>query len=186
MIRRFRHIRAYARDRKGVAAVEFALIAAPLIFMIMACLELALVVLVSVSLENAVFASSRKIRTDNNPPTTAQAFREDICANMTWLSGSCLDNLHVDVRTFDSFAEAASPPVLIVEDEDTGDVILDDDNMGYAVGDGSTIQLVRAYYTWNLLTPLLKSGLATLTNGQAVLSTARLFRNEPFDSEGGT
>ena len=166
---------AFRRDRKGATAVEFALIAGPLIFMILACLELALVVLVSVSLENAVDQAARKIRTDNlQGITSAQTFREDICAHMDWLGGACMDNLHVDVRTFDSFARAAAPPPMIVDGEL-------EDNMAYQVGNGGAIQLVRAYYTWDLLTPLLKGGVSSLGNGQVALSTTAIFRNEPFE-----
>ncbi|MEM9964654.1 MAG: TadE/TadG family type IV pilus assembly protein [Asticcacaulis sp.] len=175
LIRRNTYIRGYGRDRKGATAVEFALIAGPLILMILACLELALVVLVSVSLENAVETSARKIRTDNMAGiTSAQTFREDICGRMDWLSGSCMDNLHVDVRTFTSFASAATPPALIVD----GKLL---DPMAYQVGNGGAIQLVRAYYTWDLLTPFLKGGLSSLESGQVALSTTAIFRNEPFE-----
>ncbi|MFT4090421.1 MAG: pilus assembly protein [Asticcacaulis sp.] len=175
LIGRLKDIRGYGRDRKGASAVEFALIAGPLIFMIFACLELALVVLVSVTLENAVDSSARRIRTDNMADiNSAQTFRENICANMNWLGGSCMDNLHVDVRTFDSFAQASTPPDVIINGEL-------EENMAYEVGNGGAIQLVRAYYTWDMLTPFLKTSVSTLSGGKVALSTTAVFRNEPFE-----
>jgi Flp pilus assembly pilin Flp len=52
------------RDRKGTTAVEFALIATPLILLIFACLELSLFVVVNVSLDNATQSAAREIRMD--------------------------------------------------------------------------------------------------------------------------
>ena len=55
--------RRFAGDRKGAVAVEFALVAFPLVFMLMACFELAMIIVLSVTLDHATDVSARQIRT---------------------------------------------------------------------------------------------------------------------------
>ncbi|MDI7776026.1 pilus assembly protein [Asticcacaulis sp. EMRT-3] len=167
--------RRWRDDRRGAAAIEFALVAGPLIFMIMCCIELALVILLSVTLDNATDIAARQIRTGTTTAanSTATDFRQLICNNMTWLAGSCMASLQVDVRTYSNFSlvDTTSP---ILNGKMQGSVF------AYQIGAGSTIQLVRAYYEWPLFTPFLKPGLASLANGDAVITATAVFRNEPF------
>lgn len=164
----------WRKDRRGATAVEFALVVGPLIFMIMCCLELALVILVSVTLDNATEMASREIRTgEMTSASTSDDFRKLICNNMSWLSGSCLASLQVDVRTYDSFSLVdLSTPIKNGQ--------FSASTFYYQVGGGSKIQLVRAYYEWPLFTPFLKPGLSTLSNGDALITSTAIFRNEPF------
>ncbi len=164
----------FGRDRKAAAAVEFALIAAPLVLMMCACVELAMVFMVSTTLENATETVSRGIRVGTiTAANTSQAqFMQDICNNMGWLAGSCMSNLSVDVNTYTSFEGVPlSDPV-------KSGVL--STSLNYIIGTGSDIQEVRAYYSWPLFTPLLNPGLSTLSNGDALLSAKVIFRNEPF------
>lgn len=165
----------FARDDRGATAIEFAMIAGPLVFMIMACFELALVVLVSVSLDNATEVAAREIRTGitTKGNSSLEVFRQKVCDNMGWLGASCMDNLKVDVNTYDSFA-------LVPTLDPIKDGNFDDSEFGYDVGAGGKIQLVRAYYSWTLITPFLDAGMLTLEGGDAVLSTRVVFKNEPF------
>ncbi len=163
------------RDRRGSVAVEFAMIAFPLIFMILCCFELALIVLLSVTLDNATDLASRQIRTGilTQANSTAAIFRQKICANMTWLSGSCEASLQVDVQTYDSFAQVPTTDLIKNGQFDSA-------NFAYVIGKGSKIQMVRAYYEWPMFTPFLQAGMTTLSNKNAVISAKVVFRNEPF------
>ncbi len=168
-------LRALLGDSRGAAAVEFALIAGPLIFLICACIELALVILLSVTLDNATEIAARNIRTGitTSANSTVDTFKQSICNNMGWLSASCTTNLRVDVKTFDSFALVnLSPPIV--------DGKFVPANFVYNIGTGSKIQLVSAYYEWTLMTPFLNAGLSTLSNNDAVITAKVIFRNEPF------
>ncbi|MDC7685155.1 pilus assembly protein [Asticcacaulis sp. BYS171W] len=170
-----RGLKALWRDRRGATALEFAMVAMPFIMMIMACFELALIVLVSVSLDIATEKAAREIRTGVTTSSTSLSdFKTKICNNISWLGSSCVGNLQVDVRTYDNFALAAQATTPIK------DGAYDSTKMSYAIGGGSKIQLVRAYYQWKMFTPFLKTGMTTLSNGNAVLSSKVVFRNEPF------
>ena len=166
---------AILKNNRGAAAVEFALVAGPLIFLICACIELAMVILLSVTLDNATEIAARNIRTGitTSANSTTTTFKQSICNNMGWLAGSCMTNLQVDVKTFDSFALVdMTPPIVNGKFVPTA--------FSYTIGAGTKIQLVSAYYEWTLLTPFLNAGLATLSNNDAVITARVVFRNEPF------
>ncbi len=174
---RFQKLLRFAADRKAAAAVEFAMVAAPLVFMICACLELGMIIVVSVTLDNAVDLTSRGIRTGNitSGNTTAAQFKQTVCDNMGWLASSCPAALSLDVQTYTSFAAVAT--VAPTDPVTNGKL---QNPLGYTIGAGSQIQMVRAYYDWPLFTPFLSGGLSTLANGDALLSSKVVFRNEPF------
>jgi Flp pilus assembly protein TadG len=165
----------FGRDRKAAAAVEFALIAAPLIFMLCACIELGMVFLVDVTLDNATQAAARGIRTGTTTAanTSKAQFIAQICNNMGWLAASCPTSLTVDVQTYSTFS-------LVPLTDPVTNGKIDSTKIAYNIGTGSQIQEVRAYYDWPLFTPLLNGGLSTLSNGDALLSAKVIFRNEPF------
>jgi Flp pilus assembly protein TadG len=168
--------RRYLKDTRGAAALEFALVAGPLIFLICACIELALVILLSVTLDNATETASRTIRTGitTQTNTSQEEFKQLVCNNMGWLSSSCMSSLNIDVQTYDSFALAATP-----NDPLDGDEIVAS-QFFYNISTGSKIQMVRAYYEWPLFTPMLESGFRKLSNNDIVISATVVFRNEPF------
>ena len=168
-------LRPMAKDSKGAAALEFALIAMPLIFLIFSCIELAMIVLLSVTLDNATDIAARQIRTGltTQANSTVDTFRQKVCDNMGWLSATCPSSLHIDVQTYDSFASVPTTDLIVNGQFDTT-------NFKYLIGTGSKIQMVRAYYEWPLFTPFLQAGLNTLGNSDAVVTAKVVFRNEPF------
>jgi len=167
---------AILKDRRGSAAVEFALVAGPLIFLICACVELALIFLVSVTLDNATDYASRDIRTGltTNANTSVEQFKQKICDNMGWLGGSCVGNLQVDVDTYSTFADLTDAPPPIKDGK------FEASSFRYNIGAGSKVQMVRVYYEWPLITPMLNGGLSKLGNHDAVVEAKAVFRNEPF------
>jgi len=96
-------VRRFADARRGAVAVEFAFVAFPFILLLFGILELALVFIVTTTLESATESAGRKIRTgefQTGASHTKKDFRDSVCARMTWLSTPCQDNLYIDVRTF--------------------------------------------------------------------------------------
>lgn len=170
-----RFLLRFAGARSGSAAVEFAFVALPFLALLFAVLELGMVFLVSTTLQNAADAAGRKIRTGELQAAggTAATFKAAICADMSWLGSDCATNLTVDVRTFTTFAAVtASDPVT--------DGAIDPTKTTFQPGNAEDIVLVRAYYSWTLFTPLLNSGLKSLSNGKRLISTTVTFRNEPW------
>ena len=90
-------------ERKGAAAVEFAILIFPLAMLIFAIIEVSLMFFVASSLDASVKKISRMIRTGEALANsmTLTDFKAKICADMTLLF-SCSDNLlvKVDVKSF--------------------------------------------------------------------------------------
>jgi hypothetical protein len=58
--------------------------------------------------------------------------------------------------------------------------VLDPNLNKYNVGVAGNIVLVRTFYTWDILTPILKPFFGNLANGQRLMTSTAAFRNEPF------
>lgn len=160
----------FARAEDGSTAVEFALVALPFMVLLFAILELGLVFLLSLTLENAVIEVGRTIRTGEMQTNggTAASFKTAVCNKMGWAtSATCQSALSIDVRTFSDYA--SSTPV-----DDTVPT-----TMTWNPGSQGSIVLVRAYYTWPLVAPLLNTGLQT-ASGKQVIYAATAFTNEPY------
>ncbi len=161
----------FARADDGATAVEFAIVAIPFLVLVFAIIELGLVFLVSLTLENAVIDVGRTIRTGEaqTANTSAAAFKTAVCNKMGWVGSSCASSLSIDVQTFTDYAASS--------DARDGDI---PKTMSWKPGVAGSIVLIRAYYNWTLITPLLKTGLQS-ADGKRVISAATAFTNEPYD-----
>jgi Flp pilus assembly protein TadG len=169
---------SFGRDRRGIAALEFALIAAPFFFLLFAIIETALVFFISTTLEQAMAQNARDIRTGNFQTAggDAEQFRQEICENGAGLL-DC-DRVRIDVRTWTSFA-AINPSTPIDQDGE-----LDDSEFGFDAGGPSAIVLVRVFYEYEVMTPALGPGLSNMSGNRRLLTAAIAFRNEPFPGGG--
>lgn len=174
--RRLLHaVRRFGRANAGASAVEFALIA-PLFFLFLfGIIELALVFLLSTSMENATSVASRMIRTGQHQTGggSATSFKQNLCANLGWLAADCASKLAVDVRTFQTFDSVNMPSPVSNGNYDPS-------NMMFQAGGPHDIVVVRAYYQWGFITPLIGQAMQQLSNGSMLVATTHVFRNEPY------
>lgn len=161
----------FARAEGGATAVEFALVAIPFLTLIFAIIELGLVFLASLSLENAVINVGRTIRTGEaqTKKVTAEDFKTAVCNKMSPLGPPCASALSIDVQTFADYAATSTASDAEIPQ-----------NMTWNPGTAGSIVMIRAYYTWPLVTPLLQTGLQS-SNGKRVIYAATAFNNEPYD-----
>lgn len=160
-------LRRFARDDDGSTAIEFAFVSIPFLLLVFGIIELGIAFLVSMSLENALIMADRKIRTGDAQNTTKAQFLKDVCGQMSWLGNACTNSITLDVRVLPSFADAnkLQKPV-------TGSTCFD-------TGGPSSIMLVRGYYKWPLITPLLQQAVGGTTGAREV-TFATVFVNEPY------
>ncbi|MBS0332351.1 MAG: pilus assembly protein, partial [Proteobacteria bacterium] len=156
---------------------EFGLVSLPILLMTFGVLELALVFLVSTSLDGAMQLASRQIRTGEFQASGGGAanFKTLVCQNMSWLQSQCAANMWLDVRTYGDFSDLASASQLTPSN-------LSKTNFCFQPGQPTDIVLVRAYYQWSLMTPLLNNALANLGATQRLITSTTAFRNEPYNS----
>ncbi|WP_298125472.1 TadE/TadG family type IV pilus assembly protein [Brevundimonas sp.] len=170
-----RMFRRPKRAREGSAAVEFAMIGLPFIFMLFAIAEIAFVFVLDSALENAVIETGRLVRTGQADAAsmTEVNFKARVCERMTIFATGCEAKVEVDVREVPQFTAPTLPDPLA--GADFSDASLDYDN-----GDPGSLMLVRAWYRHTLFTPFLSQGLAR-SGTDAWLMATTAFRNEPWD-----
>jgi Flp pilus assembly protein TadG len=177
-----RTARALARSTGGATAVELALVAVPFFLLLFGTIELALVFLLSTSLENATDLAARQVRTGEMQTAggaTAASFKTLVCNNLGWLQGDCASNLYVDVRTFASFQTVSAPQPITTSGKTK---TFDPSKLTFDMGNAGDIVVVRTYYTWPLITPMVQQAIQTLSDGRMVISSTAAFRNEPYGS----
>ena len=168
--------RLFARFRSskdGSAAIEFGLLAFPFFLLIFATIEAFVAFAGEQLLENAVDTLARQIRTgqitgydkDRDSYLDETAFRTKFCEEIS-LMIKCVDNedpedqkLYLDVREFASFADI---PNYIPKKTNDRYSELDDSEFDYDPGGPKTINIVRAYYRWEVMTDLVRPFISNL------------------------
>lgn len=170
------------KNRRGSAAVEFAMLAAPFMFLIFALMEIMVLFFVQTTLEAATAVEARKIRTGQvqNATITQTQFKTAICARLHGL-GDCTNRLFVMVQAY------AVPPVALSDPFADSDLTIgsSDDEPWQASVSGDMV-VVRTYYVWPLMTPGLTNTLSNFSSGgmgsyNRILMSTAAFRNEPFN-----
>ena len=158
-------------------AVEFAMVALPFIFTILALFELALILLLSTTLDASTAKVARLIRTGQlqtqGTPATADSFKTQVCSNLGWLQSQCSASLSVDVRVFPRFSGVTGNSPITAG-------AIDPNKLNFNIGNAGDIVVVTTYYQWQLITPGLNLGFNTLGNGKALITSVVTFRNEPY------
>lgn len=167
----------WADDRRGAAAVEFAMIAAPFFFLIFGLLEVCMIFIMSTLLEHAVSEASRPLRTGEaqQASMTEEEFRQSVCFEFYDIL-DCDARLSIDVRRIDNFA--ASPTGMPLDEEGNVENL----DFGFEPGGANDIIAVRIFYEWDLITPVISTPLANMSGNKHLLSATAVFRNEPFGS----
>lgn len=106
-----RAARRFGGDRRGVIAVEFALVAFPLCILVFALIEIGLIYWVSATLDNGIDASMRQfyVQAEASSKTLSEGVRSELCRQMSPFV-KC-ENLKVDIAAYARFADIdrASP-----------------------------------------------------------------------------
>jgi Flp pilus assembly protein TadG len=173
--RLLKRFEAFAADKRGIAAVEFALIAIPFFFLIFGLLEVCVIFIMASVLEHGASEASRAIRTGQfqQGGFGELAFKNAVCAELFDLM-SCGDKLSLDVKTFSSFAGTNNPSPI------DGDGNLDDSGFAFSPGGQNDIVVIRVFYEWDLMIPLMSKPLANMSGDRRLLQATIAFRNEPF------
>jgi Flp pilus assembly protein TadG len=165
--------RSFLADEDGAMIVEFAMIAPPMLFLLLAICQIALVFLTSLWLDNATTVLGREIRTGRAQGLYAstEAVKTAICDRAAGFI-SCGDRLLVDVRTL-----PAGPVNLAWPVDEEGEFETDD---AYTPGSPGEIMLVRVFYQYPVLIPMFSAALSDMPNGNRLIVSSVAFRNEPF------
>lgn len=188
-------IGAFRRDERGVTAIEFGIISAPLLGLIFAIMQSSLAFFEQQGLRAALDAAARQVLTgeanSNAAIVDGPSFRDQLICNRGILpSFMTCSSIVIDVRPSSNFSGLGS--------SNTNASFMPN-GAQYTAGQPCQIMIVRAAYPMQSFLPLITWGGTPFTfvqnvtglttyNGKVVqmLSAASVFRNEPFVAADGS
>lgn len=163
----------FLADENAATAVEFGLVAAPFIALLVAIMQTFLVIFAQQLLQTVVTQSSRLILTNQAATMTQAQFATQVC-NQVRIIFDC-SNLMVDVQTYASFAAGnTSAPTLNFNAQ--GQVT---NTWQFNPGGPGDIVIVRIMYQWPVFGGPLGFNLSNLGNGNRLIMASAAFQNEP-------
>ena len=167
-------LRRFRRNRRGSAAVEFALVAPIFFALLFAILETGIVFFAGQVLESVTQDSARTIMTGQaqTAALTQAQFKTNVCSRISVLF-DCASGIYVDVRSYSAFASVdVTAPI-----DANGNF---QNNMQYSPGGPGDIVVVRLFYQWPLIVTGLGYNIANLNNSKRLLTATAAFKNEPY------
>ncbi|MGY8710333.1 pilus assembly protein [Bradyrhizobium sp. 18BD] len=178
-------MRRFRSNRRGSAAVEFALVAPMFFALLFAIIESALMFFAGQVLETITQNSARVVLTGQaqsgsvsvcavsgaSAPCTQATFKTYVCNQIPALF-DC-NSLYVDVTSFSSFSAVTLPSHI----DSAGNF---DTTMGYSPGSAGDIVVVRLFYQWPLFVTGLGYNISNLAGSKRLLVATAAFKNEPY------
>lgn len=174
MPRLLRRLRALRRDRSGATIIEFAVVAAPFIALMLATIQTSLVFFAQQTLETVSEETSRQILTGvvRNSNTSKDDFHEIACKNLPAYM-SCA-NLMVDVQTADSLGDVdTSTPSIYDKDGNPK-------TWQFDTGTAGSIVVMRTMYLFPVIGGPLGFNLANMQGSRRLLVATAVFQTEPY------
>jgi Flp pilus assembly protein TadG len=169
--------RRFSKNRSGTAAIEFAIVAPAFLVALVGTMEIGIAYGAQASLQNSANVAARLVRTGQaqGNSLTQQQFRDQICANIQPLL-ACDSNLQIDLESYNGFGSAGFGSPL------ASDGTLNPSLNQYQPGNPCDVVLLRVFYKWQVITPLIGPMLANMPNNTMLMSATSAFRNEPYTS----
>jgi len=188
--------RMRANATRGSAAIEFAFIAPVFFTLLFGIIETGIMYFGSFTLQNATLQAARVVRTGSAQGVTYSAaarctggsggsgaggayasgtewFKDQICCGIS-AALSCT-NLHVNVQNYTGGFGGTG---FTNTKDGSGNYLPVTDS--YNPGNACDVVLVRATYTWTVVTPIISWFLVNMAGNAHLLSSTYAFRNEPY------
>jgi Flp pilus assembly protein TadG len=172
-------LRRFRGNRRGSAALQFALVAPVFFALLFAIIETAIMFFASQVLETITQEAARTILTGQaqNAAYTAATFKSNVVCPQIPALFNC-NNVYVDVESYSSFGS-----ITLASHIDSSNNF-DPSNMNYCPGTAGQIVVVRLFYQWPLFVTGLGYNISNLSGNMRLLVATAAFQNEPF--QGGS
>lgn len=173
----------FLRDRSGSTAIEFVALALPFSMLVFAILESCISFAGQEVMANATDDLARQFRTGQvrAADMTMEKVKANICGRLEVMVAKGCPGLTVDLRKYDTFDDAAKASFTITN----GDVVLMNSgkpvSFGVSAGNSTTINMLRVFYKWPVMTDFMSRWMANLNDGKTLHYASTTWRNEPFD-----
>jgi Flp pilus assembly protein TadG len=166
----------WLKNNAGVTAIEFSLLAAPFMLIVIGIIELSMMYVANSMLLGGVDDVAREIRTGQlqNAPDQQQAFQDAFCQ----MAGIFIDcgKIQYQVETIDSFSAA---DMTMPKFDKDGKLV----DKPFQPGAASSLVLIRVVYFYQLMTPLIGKFFSNYPGNQRLMVATVVVQNEPFTNQ---
>ncbi|TKT74952.1 TadE/TadG family type IV pilus assembly protein [Aquamicrobium sp. LC103] len=176
--RRIDFLDRFRRDRKGSVAIEFAALAIPFSLLVFAILESCISFAAQQTMSNVTDDVARQFRTGQLKAAdmTETRLRDIICGRLEIMVSQGCPGLEIDLRTYDTFADAARQRIAFTSARD-----IDTEDFRVEPGQSMSKNMLRVFYRWPVMTDFLRKSMSNLKDGKTLLFATVTWQNEPFD-----
>lgn len=170
-------IRNWWRGQEGVTAVEFSLLALPLVVMVIGTIEIALMFTTQSLLDASTYTAARMIRTgqiqQSDGGSQEQLFRDTLC-DFAAILIPCGD-IQFQVNTLPDFGDAEEmPPPQFDEDGNL-------QGQDFDPGGVNSVVMIRVAYQYSIMTPLMQPMLTNRGDGTRLMLSTIVLQTEPYE-----
>ena len=174
--------RSFARDERGVTAIEFGILALPFFTIIFAIIETTMMFLAAQVLDSAVEDASRMIKTGRAQASgyNLTNFRSLMCGYTFGLFGTSCADVKIKVQKISNFTSTTTSNTVQTCDYTGTKTCTWTVTEDFNAGNGRDVIQVFAYYRWPLMVNLPYFNLKNQPDNYRLLGATRVVRNEPF------
>ncbi len=170
-------------DRRGSTALEFAMLAVPFALLVFAILESLISFAGQEVMANITDDVARQLRTGQirQANVSEATLKATICSRLEIMVAKDCPGLEVDLRAYPSFAAAAQAGFKIQDGEIE---LTGTDPAAFTVAPGlaESINMLRVFYKWPVMTDFMAKSMANLKDGNTLHFASMTWQNEPFDN----
>jgi len=166
----------FIRDERGAAAVELALIGIPLIGILIAALQTAIIFFYDQAMQTVANTVARQIMTGSvqTQALTPSQFQTLVC-NAASGTFPCT-GLMVDVQSATSFSTLNTAPITLTYNSNG----VATNSFSYSPGVQNSAVILRVMYNWPVFGGPLGLGLSNQGNGSFLMIGTAVFKTEPY------
>lgn len=161
-------------------AIEFAALALPFALLVFAILESCISFASQQVLMNTTDDVARLFRTGQLRPADIEKdkdlVRNLICDRLEVVVTDGCPGLLVDLKPHATYAQAAAVRIKFTPDND-----IDDSEFSIAPGKSESINQLRVFYKWPVMTDFLRKSMSNLKDGKTMHFATVTWKNEPFN-----
>ena len=177
-VKRRRILDRFVRDARGSVAIEFTALALPFSMLVFAVFESCISFAAQQLMSNVTDDVARQFRTGQIKQATLnpQDIHDMICDRLEIVVSTGCPGLFIDLKRYDTFAEAAKVRTKFTPDND-----LDTSDFTIEPGMSMSKNQLRVFYKWPVMTDFLRKSMSNIKDGKTLHFASVTWQNEPFD-----
>lgn len=169
-------ISRFKKDSSGSVAIEFSLLSIPFAMLVFAIIEVCVSFTEQQVMANVTDDVARLMRTGQmkTADATPAAVRSKICTALQFMAPSGCPGLEIDLKEYSSYAAVPTT----IPYTGTGDI----NTAGFTtlLGGATTINHLRVFYRWPVITDILSSYMSSLPGKKMLLYSSATWKVEPY------